>query len=75
MLPLVKIEPGPLINLSDSKCNTLLSELTGSSCGHALLILTYTSKFSKKNQVVHEQKFKDPLSSTCQINPERKVLD
>ena len=38
---------------------------------HALLILTYTSK----NQVVHEQKLKDPLSSTCQINPERRVLD
>ena len=34
----------------------------------ALLILTESSK--SKNQVVHEQKFKDPLSSTCQIIPE-----
>ena len=28
-----------------------------------------------KNQVVHEQKFKDPLSSTCQISSERRMLD
>ena len=28
-----------------------------------------------KNQVVHEQKFKDLLSSTCQISVERIVLD
>ena len=40
---------------------------------HALLILTYTSK--SKDQVVHEQKFKDPLSSTCQVSIERIVLD
>ena len=32
--------------------------------------------FSKsKNQVVHEQKFKDLLSSTCQVSPERIVSD
>ena len=28
-----------------------------------------------KNKVVHEQKFKDAPSSTCQISPERRVLD
>ena len=73
MLPPVSIEPEPLMNLwfqvqhspfwtnltSDCKTATL-----GSLDSHALLILTYTSK--SKNQVVHEQKFKDLLSSTCQ---------
>ena len=34
---------------------------------------SYTSK--SKIQVVYEQKFKDPLSSTCQISLERRVLD
>ena len=33
---------------------------------HALLILTKSSK--SKNQVVYEQKFKDPLNSTCQFS-------
>ena len=28
-----------------------------------------------KNQVVHEQKFKDLLTSTCQVSPEMRVLD
>ena len=28
-----------------------------------------------KNQVVHEQKFKDLLSSTCQVIPEWRMLD
>ena len=28
-----------------------------------------------KHQVVHEQKFKDLLSSTCQVSVERIVLD
>ena len=35
---------------------------------HALLVPTKASK--SKKQVVHEQKFKDPLSSTCQIRSE-----
>ena len=60
----------------------MLSELTGhlpviktfgSLYSHALLILT--KSFKSKNQVVHEQKFKDPLSSTWQISPERRVMD
>ena len=61
---------------SDSNSITILSELTGhlgSVYSHALLILTYTSK--SKNQVVHEQKFKDPVSGICQISPEMIVLD
>ena len=40
---------------------------------HALLILTKSAK--SKHQVVHEQKFKDLLSSTCQVSIERRVLD
>ena len=37
------------------------------------MILTESSK--SKNQLVHEQKFKDLLSGTCQVSPERIVLD
>ena len=57
MLPIVGIEPG-LVITSDS--NTFYTNLTfackteslGSLSGHALLILTESSKF--KNQVVHK---------------------
>ena len=49
------------------------TETSGFLYSHALLILTKSSK--SKNQVVHEQKFKDLLSSICQISPERTVLD
>ena len=49
------------------------TETLGSLYSHALLILSKSSK--SKNQVVHKKKFKDPLSSTCQISSERKVLD
>ena len=40
---------------------------------HVLLILTKSSK--SKHQVVHEQKFKDLLSSNCQVSVERSMLD
>ena len=40
---------------------------------HALLILTGSSK--SKNQVVHEQKFKDLPSSKCPVSVERSMLD
>ena len=63
MFPLVKIEPGSLINLWFQHypfwanwafaCKT---EALGSLYSHGLLIITYTSK--SKNQMVHEQKFK-----------------
>ena len=65
---------------SDSKSNTPFwaklafacnSETLGSLYSHALLILTKSSK--SKNQVVHEQKFKDLISNTCQISSERRV--
>ena len=49
------------------------TETLGSLYSHALLILTRSSK--SKHQVVHEQKFKDLLSSTCQVSVERNMLD
>ena len=82
MLPPVGLESGPVI-ASDSKSNTILSTLTGpfdcktetlgSFYSHALLIPLKSSK--SKNQVVHEQMFKDLLNRTCQVSVERKVLD
>ena len=47
-------------------------ETLGSLYSHALLIPTKSSK--SKNQVMHTQKLKDVLSSTCHISSERRVL-
>ena len=69
MLPPVGIEPRPLITLAFA-CKT---ETLGSLYSHVLLILTKSSK--SKNQVMHEQKFKDLLSSTCLTSLERRLLD
>ena len=75
---------------SDSKSNTLHQNWTnlafacktgtlGSLYSHALLIQTKSSKskFDVHVQIskVHEQIFKDLLSSTCQISSERRVLN
>ena len=49
------------------------TESLGSLYSNAVLILTQSSK--SKNQVVHEQKFKDLLSSTCLTSSERRLLD
>ena len=49
------------------------TETLSSLYSHALLILTKSSK--SKHQVVHEQKFKDLLSNTCQVRVERSILD
>ena len=49
------------------------TETLSSLYSHALLILTKSSK--SRHQVVHEQKFKDLLSSTCQVSVERSMLD
>ena len=49
------------------------TETLGSLYSHVLLILLKSSK--SKHQVVHEQTFKDLLSSTCQVSVERIVLD
>ena len=74
MLPTVSIEPRPLMNLwfqvqhypfytkwaFDCKTETL-----GSLYSHALLNIAKSSQFLQvQNQVMHEQKFKDLLSST-----------
>ena len=48
-------------------CN---SETFRSLYSHALLILT-----KSKTHVVHEQKFKDPLTSTCQFSSVGWTLD
>ena len=49
------------------------TETLGSLYSHALFIPLKSSK--SKYQVVHEQKFKDLLNSTCQVSVERIVLD
>ena len=82
MLSPVNIEPRPLMNLWFQvqhspfctswafACNT---ETLGSLYSHALLILTGSSK--SKNQVVHEQMFKELPSSKCPTSVERSILD
>ena len=81
MLPLEGIESGPLIT-SDSKSITSFytnltfackTETLGSLYNHALLIPLKSSK--SKYQVMHEQKFQDLLSSTCQVSVEWRVLE
>ena len=47
------------------------TETLGSLYSYVLLIPAAKSK----NQVMHEQKFKDLLSSTWQVSVERRVLD
>ena len=49
------------------------TETLGSLYSHALLIPLKSSK--SKYQMVHEQKFKDLLSSKCPVGVERIVLD
>ena len=60
----------PLWNNLAFVCKTKTS---GSLYSHALLIQTISSK--SKNQVVHEQNFKELLSSTCLTSSERRLLD
>ena len=50
-----------------------MTETLGSLYSHALVIPLKSSK--PKYQVVHEQKFKDLLGSTCQVSVEMVVLD
>ena len=49
------------------------TETLGSLYSHALLILTGSSK--SKNQVVHEQMFKDLPSSKCPVSVERSMFN
>ena len=73
MLSPVGIEPRPLLNLYINLTFACKTETSGSLYIHALLVLLKSSK--SKHQVVHEQKFKDLQSSTCQASVERIVLD
>ena len=50
-----------------------MTETLGSLYSHALFIPIKSIK--SKYQAVHEQKFKDPLSSICQVSVERRVLN
>ena len=65
-----KVQHAPLYTNLTFACKT---ETLNSLYSHALLILTKSSK--AKHQVVHEQKFKDLPSSTCQVSVVRIVLD
>ena len=65
-----QVQHAPLYTNLAFACKT---ETLSSLYSHALLILTKSSK--SKHQVVHEQKFKDLLSSTCQVSGERSMLD
>ena len=65
-----EVQHAPLYTNLAFVCKT---ETLSSLYSHALLILTKLSK--SKHQVVHEQKFKDLLSSTCQVSVERSMLD
>ena len=65
-----QVQHAPLYTNLALACKT---ETLSSLYSHALLILTKSSK--SKHQVVHEQKLKDLLSSTCQVSVERSMLD
>ena len=65
-----QVQHAPLYTNLVLACKT---ETLSSLYSHALLILT--KSFKSKHQVVHEQKFKDLLSSTCQVSVERSMLD
>ena len=65
-----QVQHAPLYTNLAFACKT---ETLSSLYSHALLILTKSSK--SKHQVVHEQKFKDLLSSICQVSVERSMLD
>ena len=65
-----EVQHVPLYTNLAFACKT---ETLSSLYSHALLILTKSSK--SKHQLVHEQKFKDLLSSSCQVSVERSMLD
>ena len=66
----IQVQHYPFYTNLTFACKT---ETLGSLYSHALLIPLKSSK--SKYQVVHEQMFKDLLSSTCQVSVERIVLD
>ena len=82
MLPPVSTEPRQIMNLwfqvqqSPFYTNWAFAcktETFGSLYSHALLIVNMSSKL--KNQVVHEQKFKNLLSSKYPVSVKRRMFD
>ena len=65
-----QVQHAPLYTNLAFACKT---ETLNSLYSNALLILTKSSK--SKHQVVHEHRFKDLLSCTCQDSVERSMLD
>ena len=65
-----QVQHSPFYTNLTFACKT---ETLGFLFSHALLIPLKSSE--SKYQVVHEQKFKDLLSSTCQVSVERRLLD
>ena len=65
-----QVQHAPLYTYLTFACKT---ETLSSLYSHVLLIPLKSSK--SKYQVVHEQKFKDLLSGTCQVSVERSMLD
>ena len=74
MLPPVgvrfQVQHAPSYTKLTFACNT---ETLGSLYSHALLILTESTK--SKNQLVHEQMFKDLSGSKCPVSVGRSMLD
>ena len=66
MLPPVGIEPGHLINLSFQVNHSPFWANWAFAC---------KTETKSENQEIHEQKFKDPLSSTWPLSSEWRVLD
>ena len=66
----LQVQHAPLYTNLAFACKT---ETLCSLYTHDLLIPLKSSK--SKYQVVNEQKFKDHLSSTCQVSVERSMLD
>ena len=67
-----QVQRAPLYTNLAFACKT---ETLSSLYSHALLILTRSKSSKSEHQVVHEQKFKDLLSSTCQVSVEKSMLD
>ena len=66
----LQVQHAPLYTNLAFACKT---ETLCSLYSHALLIPLKSSK--SKHQVVHEWKFKDLLSSTCQVSVEKSMFD
>ena len=70
----VGIEARPLISLGFQVQDYPFSVNWAFACKTEALGSLYSQDLLIPNQLMHKQKFKDPLSSTCQISSERIVL-